>query len=406
VSVRLRLTLLYGGLFLLAGAALLGITMALVRANFSVPLTIPIDDPNVAGQVFIVGPGVLRAEQPSQQGGPGDFIRKTVAVPAPEVVLAYRQQVEAAAIRQLWIRSGIALAVMAVLSIALGWVVAGRVLRPLTAITATARRLSAGSLHERIALRGPPDELKALADTIDGMLARLDRAFSGQRRFVANASHELRTPLAITRTEVDVTLASRSATIEDYRAMAERVRDANERSERLIESLLVLASSERELRTPEPVDLSEAAAESLDAAKPEIDRRGLTVRHILDEAPALGDRNLLERLVANLVENAVGHNADGGWVEVGTGRDGSRVEVSVANGGPVVPPEEVDSLFEPFRRLGGRTRSDRGVGLGLSIVRAVATAHGGTVHAEARQDGGLIVTVSLPTGEAGKAPRR
>jgi signal transduction histidine kinase len=293
-----------------------------------------------------------------------------------------------------------------VLSIALGWVVAGRVLRPLTAITATARRLSAGSLHERIALRGPPDELKALADTIDGMLARLDRAFSGQRRFVANASHELRTPLAITRTEVDVTLASRSATIEDYRAMAERVRDANERSERLIESLLVLASSERELRTPEPVDLSEAAAESLDAAKPEIDRRGLTLRHILDEAPVLGDRNLLERLVANLVENAVGHNADGGWVEVGTGRDGSRVEVSVANGGPVVPPEEVDSLFEPFRRLGGRTRSDRGVGLGLSIVRAVATAHGGTVHAEARQDGGLIVTVSLPAGEAGKAPRR
>jgi signal transduction histidine kinase len=406
VSVRLRLTLLYGGLFLLAGAALLGITMALVRANFSVPLTIPIDDPNVAGKVFIVGPGVLRAEQPSQQGAPEGFIRETVAVPAPEVVLAYRRQVEAAAIRQLWIRSGIALAVMAVLSIALGWVVAGRVLRPLTAITATARRLSAGSLHERIALRGPPDELKALADTIDGMLARLDRAFSGQRRFVANASHELRTPLAITRTEVDVTLASRSATIEDYRAMAERVRDANERSERLIESLLVLASSERELRTPEPVDLSEAGAESLDAAKPEIDRRGLTVRHILDEAPVLGDRNLLERLVANLVENAVGHNAEGGWVEVGTGRDGSRVKVSVANGGPLVPPEEVDSLFEPFRRLGGRTRSDRGVGLGLSIVRAVATAHGGTVHAEARQDGGLIVTVSLPAGEAGEAPRR
>jgi signal transduction histidine kinase len=406
VSVRLRLTLLYGGLFLLAGAALLGITMALVRANFSVPLTIRVENPNVAGGVFIVGPGVLPASRASQQAGPEEFTRQTVAVPGPEVLLAYRRQVEAAAMRQLMIRSGIALAVMAVLSIALGWVVAGRVLRPLTAITATAKRLSAGSLHERIALRGPPDELKALADTIDGMLARLDRAFSGQRRFVANASHELRTPLAITRTEVDVTLASRSATIEDYRAMAERVRDANERSERLIESLLVLASSERELRTPEPVDLSEAAAESLDAAKPEIDRRGLTLRHILDEAPVLGDRNLLERLVANLVENAVGHNADGGWIEVGTGRDGSRVKVSVANGGPVVPPEEVDSLFEPFRRLGGRTRSDRGVGLGLSIVRAVATAHGGTVHAEARQDGGLIVTVSLPAGEAGEAPRR
>ena len=406
MSVRLRLTLLYGGLFLLAGAALLGITIGLVRANFNLPVTLPVDDPNVAGRVLIVGPGVLPASGGGATGETETFNLRAIAQPDPDVLIAYRREVQAAAIRQLWIRSGIALAVMAVLSIALGWVVAGRVLRPLTAITATARRLSAGSLHERIALRGPPDELKALADTIDGMLARLDRAFSGQRRFVANASHELRTPLAITRTEVDVTLASRSATIEDYRAMAERVRDANERSERLIESLLVLASSERELRTPEPVDLSEAAAESLDAAKPEIDRRGLTVRHILDEAPVLGDRNLLERLVANLVENAVGHNADGGWVEVGTGRDGSRIKVSVANGGPVVPPEEVDSLFEPFRRLGGRTRSDRGVGLGLSIVRAVATAHGGTVHAEARQDGGLVVTVSLPAGEAGEAPRR
>jgi signal transduction histidine kinase len=312
------------------------------------------------------------------------------------VLIAYHQQVRAAAFRQLLTRSAMALGVMAVASIALGWVVAGRVLRPLTAITATARRLSAGSLHERIALRGPQDELKALADTIDGMLARLEAAFAGQRRFVANASHELRTPLAIARTEVDVTLASGSNSIEEYKAMAERVRDATDRSEALIESLLVLATSERELRARETVDLAEAAEEALEAAEPELDFRGLTLRRLLREAPVSGDRGLLHRLVANLVENAVRHNADGGWVEVGTERDGSRVRVQVANGGPVVPPEEVDSLFEPFRRLGGRTGSERGAGLGLSIVRAVAGAHGGTVHAEARQDGGLIVTVSLP----------
>ena len=263
MSVRLKLTLLYGGLFLLAGAALLGITMALVRANFSVPLTQVVDDPKVAGRVLVIGPGVLpesgsvgqQVTQTVPQAAAGAFSRKLASLPDAEVLIAYQQQVKAAALRQLWLRSGMALAVTAVLSIALGWVVAGRVLRPITAITATARRLSAGSLHERIALRGPQDELKALADTIDGMLARLDAAFAGQRRFVANASHELRTPLAIARTEVDVTLASRAATVEDYRGMAERVRDATDRSERLIESLLEGQTKRLSLKSNQSLEL-------------------------------------------------------------------------------------------------------------------------------------------------------
>ena len=392
MSVRLRLTLLYGALFLLAGAGLLTITLLLVRANFRVPVTLTVADPSAAGQVVLVGPGVLPAP------APGDVtFQRSVATPAgTDVLLAYQRQIEAAAFRALMLRSGIALALMAVVSVALGWLMAGRVLRPLTEITGTARRLSAGSLHERIALGGPHDELRALADTIDGMLARLEGAFASQRRFVANASHELRTPLAIARTEVDVTLASRASTLADYKAMAERVRDATDRSERLIESLLVLAWSEREPRAREPADLAEAAAEALDANQAESDRRGLVVRSLLREAPVRGDRDLLDRLVANLVDNAVRHNLDGGWIEVGTERDGGRVRVSVANGGPVVPADQVESLFEPFRRLGGRTASERGAGLGLSIVRAVAAAHGGSAHAEARQDGGLIVTVTLP----------
>jgi signal transduction histidine kinase len=307
-----------------------------------------------------------------------------------------RRQLETAALNQIAAQSGAALAVMALVSIGLGWLVAGRVLRPLAAITATARRLEGSTLHERLNFQGPQDELKELADTFDQMLGRLDAAFETQRRFVANASHELRTPLAIARTEVDVALADPDSGTDELRAMAGRVLEANQRSERLIEGLLTLARSERQLRAREPVDLAVAAADALAVAAPEVERLGLRVSRMLGAAPVAGDRALLERLVANLVENAVRHNRPGGWVEVDTGRAGPLAVVRVANGGPPIPPDQVANLFEPFRRLeADRTGSDRGAGLGLSIVRSVATAHGGRATASALEDGGLEVTVEL-----------
>jgi signal transduction histidine kinase len=228
------------------------------------------------------------------------------------------------------------------------------------------------------------------------MLGRLDAAFETQRRFVANASHELRTPLAIARTEVDVALADPDTAPDELRAMAGRVLEANQRSERLIEGLLTLARSERQLRAREPVDLAVAAADALEVAAREVERLGLRVSRMLGAAPVAGDRALLERLVANLVENAVRHNRPGGWVEVDTGRAGPLAVVRVANGGPPIPPDQVATLFEPFRRLeADRTGSDRGAGLGLSIVKAVAAAHGGRATARPLEDGGLEVTVEL-----------
>jgi signal transduction histidine kinase len=391
-SVRLQLTLLYGGLFLLAGAALLAVNYALVRSRFTLPFHVEVSPPG-SQPLSAAGPGPGLRVLITQVGG-DDVI---AGAGSPQALEAVRQKLQAAALSQLLTQSGIALGLMALASVGLGWLVAGRVLRPLQAITATARRLEGSTLHERINLEGPEDELKELADTFDQMLARLDTAFETQRRFVANASHELRTPLAIARTEVDVALADPDASPAELRAMAERVREASERSERLIEGLLTLARSERQLRAREPVDLSLAAAEALSVARPEAERLGLRVSSVLGGAPVAGDRALLERLVANLVENAVRHNVAGGWLEVDTGLAGGRAAARVANGGRPIQPGQVAGLFEPFRRLGGdRTGSDRGAGLGLSIVRSVAAAHGGAACARALPGGGLEVTVELP----------
>jgi signal transduction histidine kinase len=398
-SVRLKLTLVYGGLFLLAGAGLLAVNYALVSSRFELPFGVRIEsrDVRLPGGV---PPGLFLMRAAAGEEGDG----LVASAPSPEAVQTVRQEAEAvrrelqaATLQQLVAQSGIALGLMSVVSIGLGWLVAGRVLRPLSAITATARRLEGSTLHERINLQGPQDELKELADTFDQMLGRLDAAFETQRRFVANASHELRTPLAIARTEVDVTLADPGTGPAELRAMAERVLEANQRSELLIEGLLTLARSERRLQAAEPVDLDLAAAEALEVAAPEIGRLGLRVSQVLGAAPVAGDRALLERLVANLVENAVRHNRPGGWVEVDTGRAGPLAVVRVANGGPPIPPDQVATLFEPFRRLAAdRTGSDRGAGLGLSIVRSVATAHGGHATATALPDGGLEVRVELP----------
>jgi signal transduction histidine kinase len=283
----------------------------------------------------------------------------------------------------------------------LGWAVAGRVLRPLQHITATAQRVSQDNLDERIGLEGPRDELKELADTFDGMLGRLSGAFASQRRFVANASHELRTPLSVIRTEVDVTLADPDATNAELRAMAETVRDATLATERLIQALLTLARSEGGIARRDPADLADGARVAIEQSASEAAALGLDVRSALEPAPVLGDRRLLERLVANLVENAIRHNRAGGMVEVRTSQAAGRSVVEVRNDGSVVPAESVASLLEPFQRLDRGARGD-GAGLGLSIVRSVAEAHGGSVELRARPSGGLVVRVSLPARERAK----
>ena len=307
----------------------------------------------------------------------------------------YQREVAADALSNLRRLYALALGAMTGLSVLFGWAMAGRVLRPLQRITATAKRVSQDNLDERIALDGPRDELKELADTFDGMLERLSGAFASQRRFVANASHELRTPLTVIRTELDVTLADPHATNADLRAMGETVRDATLATERLIQALLTLARSEGGVTRRDPVDLADCARTAVAQAGAEASARDLDMRPALDPAPVRGDRRLLERLVANLVENAVRHNVDGGTVEVRTATAAGRSTVEVRNDGPTVPPDAVGSLLEPFQRLDRSARGD-GVGLGLSIVRSVAEAHGGSVELHARPSGGLVARVSLP----------
>ena len=387
-TIRLRLTFVYGGLFLAAGAILLAVNYALVsRGLHDRVREIPVP---VEGFV-LEGPEV--AMRPAPTAGPQVF--------DAEDIRAYEADVRSQALHQLLVQSSIGLGVMALVSVALGWVVAGRMLRPLQQVTGAARQLSQANLHQRLALEGPQDELKELADTFDAMLARLESAFESQRRFVANASHELRTPLAIQRTLIDVALADPDATPDDLRRMAAAVRDAVDRSERLIDGLLVLARSEEGRVPAEAVDLAAAARHALDQAGDEMAAAGLQAEARLDPAVATGSRVLLERLVANLVQNAVRHNVAGGWMAVETATAGGAARLTVRNSGAAIAGEEVPRLFEPFRRLDrDRVASDRGVGLGLSIVRAVATAHGGTVAAEPLGSGGLEVTVSLPTVQA------
>jgi signal transduction histidine kinase len=284
-------------------------------------------------------------------------------------------------------------------TVLLAWVITGQVLRPLHDVTATARRLSAESLDERLRLPGPRDEVAELADTFDAMLDRLQAAFQSQRRFVANASHELRTPLAVVRTEVDVTLADPAADEAELRRMAGVIRDATLRAQQLVDGLLVLARTEGgALRAREPTDLAGLVGAALRIVAPEARDRGLRMTTQITPALTVGDPALLERVVGNLVENAVRHNLSGGWIEVRTGQAGSQTTLQVRSSGEVIAPEAVTALFEPFHRAGVARTAHDGAGLGLSIVRAVVTAHAGTVHAEPVPGGGLAVTVHLPTG--------
>ena len=299
--------------------------------------------------------------------------------------------------RQLLIVSAIALAVIAVAAAAIGWLIAGRVLRPLSTITAAARRISASSLHERLALHGPDDELKELGDTLDGLFARLEASFDAQRRFAANASHELRTPLTRERTLLQVTRADPAATTGTWQAVSRELLASNAEQERLIEALLTLASSEAGPGEREHVDLAAIAGAALAAARPAISRLGLHVHADIQAAALDGDPLLVQQLAANLIDNAIRHNIPGGDIQITTRTSHGRAVLSVTSSGQVIPAAEVDRLFQPFQRLGPRpARRDGGHGLGLSIVRAIATAHAATITAQPRPGGGLAIDVTFP----------
>jgi signal transduction histidine kinase len=400
-TLRARLTLLYGGLFLVAGAALLGVTYLLVRHSLDAQLTAETD----------ARLGALRAEA---SAGDGDVVLANGdTVPIGDLVddvRADQERLRDAALDSLLAQGGLALLGVGAVALALGWLVAGRALRPVHTVTETAERIATAGgagrgLHERIALAGPDDDVRRLAETFNSMIEHLDRSFDGQRRFVANASHELRTPLALNRALVELAVTEPDAT-DDTKRLGRALLDVNERHERLIDGLLTLADSENAVTERTPVDLAEVAGHVVELAVGTAGRaEGLDVRTTLEPAPTAGDPVLLERLAQNLVENAVRHNEPGGWVAVETGTapvdghgDGyGQAVLTVTNTGPTVPAYEVESLFQPFRRLGGeRAGPDRGFGLGLSIVRAIATAHDGWVRAEPRPGGGLSVTVTLP----------
>ncbi|NGO70954.1 sensor histidine kinase, partial [Streptomyces boncukensis] len=382
-TIRIRLTLLYGGMFLIAGMVLLTIIYLLAAQALHDGNELPFRLLNARVQLNSDRCPGLTGTMPSD-----DFMDRLVACSDEQRRMA---------LDSLLRRSLLALLGLAVAAFAFGYVMAGRVLSPLGRITRTARQVAGSDLHKRIELEGPDDELKELSDTFDDMLDRLERAFSAQQRFVGNASHELRTPLAINRTLLEVQLADPGAPSE-VQQLAKTLLATNERSEQLVEGLLLLARSENELVDRKPVDLSEVASQAVEQVRGEAQDKGVELRGVRQPAYTQGNGVLLERVALNLVQNAVRYNLrEGGWVTVSTEAQPGQAVLVVENTGPVVPAYEVDNLFEPFRRLRTeRTGSDKGVGLGLSIVRSVARAHGGAVTAGPREDGGLVVRVALP----------
>lgn len=305
---------------------------------------------------------------------------------------------------QLLAYSGVGLAIMAVISGGLGWVMAGRALRPLRAITHAARQISATSLDRRLDLAGPDDEIKELGDTFDDLLGRLEAAFRTQRQFAANASHELRTPLAWQRTLVQVALADPDADAGSLRAAHERVLAAGAQQERIIEALLMLARGQAGLARKDRFDLADLAGQVIATRQVEAQDRQLRMRTALASAPAGGDPRLAERLVANLADNALRHNTPGGSIEIVTGTRDPYAVLTVTNTGPIVSAAAVDQLLQPFQRLGtDRTGHGQGLGLGLSIVRAIADAHGATLTIRPQPSGGLHVETAFPQPATGSA---
>jgi len=449
-TARLRLTALYGGLFLLSGVALVATTYVLFERateyrtphlptiphtpafqHLQLPLP-PAKPPTPVGQsVVIQHPHPLaQAQQELAQaqyelgqaqprlilGVPTQLARVQHQVTHAQHQLEQDQRQLADAVHQLaqvgpiqaaqraadshelLVNSGIALAIVAVLALLAGWLVAGRMLRPIRTITRTARRISSTSLHERLALDGPQDELKELGDTLDDLFARLDAAFDAQRQFVANASHELRAPLTRQRALIQVALADPDASSTSLRAAHERVLASEQQLEQMIDALLNLTRGQAGLERREHLDLAALASKALLARESEAARRELDIRATLAPAPTAGDPRLVERLIANLLDNAIRHNVPQGHVEITTGTRHQRAFLRVANGGPTILPEEVPRLLEPFQRLHGtRTTHGSGNGLGLAIISAIAAAHRATLTAEPRPDGGLTVEVTFPS---------
>ena len=409
-TIRVRLTLLYGSAFFLAGLVFIGLMYFQLSKVLggqlmyrSVMVQPQSETTNEVQPVAIL----------QLQGEPGNIqVPPALGSRFPDVQDALRQmavrmqETRADALNSILVISAAALLVLVVVAGGLGWVLAGRALQPLRQITATARGIADRSLHQRVGMQGPQDEIKDLADTLDAMLERLDRAFDSQARFIANASHELRTPLAINRTLIEVAMLKEAANDTALTQLGTNLLAINQRHERLIDGLLMLASSEQELAAPEEVDLEEVARNVLTEAAMRAQAAGVEVRANFASAVCSGDPVLLERLVQNLIDNAIRYNLpQGGWISVETSTDvQGRAQLSVENTGPVIPSYEVPRLFEPFRRLASTERQAdvggslgrRGAGLGLSIVRSIVASHGGEVQASAREAGGLAIAISFP----------
>jgi signal transduction histidine kinase len=385
-TARLRLTLLYAALFLATGAGLLvliylGVNHSSSGSSSTTNRSIDGSDFGSSGSAHQSAPTAATQDHQAGSGPSSDL-------------------------HHLLIWSVIALVIMTILSIPLGYYIAGRVLKPLRTITNTARTISARNLQERLALNGPEDEFKKLGDTLDDLLARLQTAFEARQQFVANASHELRTPLTVERTLLQVALADPDPTIDSLLTTCQKALVANEQQRHLIEGLLTLASSQGGLDHQEPADLAQLAEQALLTPREERDQLDLAITTTLKPAPTTGDPRLIERLIANLIDNAIHHNTAHGHVEITTGTRNQHAFLTVANSGPVIRTEDVQRLFQPFQRLNGiRTQRNNGYGLGLSIVQAIATAHHAELRADAQPEGGLTIEVSFqrsdePRGDA------
>ena len=386
LSARSRLTLLYASLFTLGGAALVSVTYLLVAHTLHSTTTARIPPAIQAA----LGKCVLAA----QIQGRG-ALNQCAAVYARGVQAGAAAQ-RSTTLAHLLAYSLLSLAGVTLLAAVAGWIVAGRMLAPVHRLTAAARAASAHDLSQRIALEGPRDELRELADTFDTMLDRLDRAFTSQRQFIANASHELRTPLTLMRTAMDVVLAKPDPTRDELVSMAADVRQAADHAQRLIDVLLILARNDQARALTDPLDLAAIAEDALEGRAP----HGITTTTTLDQAPVTGDAVLLERLIGNLLDNAERYNTPGGSIAISTSSANGSAVLRVVNTGPVVPPDDVERLFLPFTRLDDRTRHT-GFGLGLALVSSIAAVHDGTVRAVAVPTGGLDVTVSLPRRDSG-----
>jgi signal transduction histidine kinase len=358
------MTLLYAALICTSGIALLGVT-------------------------YLLAPGLLQHR--SWQPAPGQTLPPTVAA-------GHTTGIFSAFIVSDAFRAAVAaVAIMAVFSLALGWLIAGRFVRPLRAIITTARDISASNLHRRLGLRGQGDEFTELGETLDDLFARLEASFDSQRHFIANASHELRTPLSAGRVLLQVAIADPEPTVETLRSTCEELVELSDRQERLIAALLTLANSQRGLEHPEPLDLADITRKVILARSRDAGRHGIRLTSKLAPASATGDPSLAESLIANLIDNAIRHNLPGGQVDITTALTSTGAVVTVGNTGTLIPPHAVDDLFQPFRQLGAqRIRHGEGHGLGLAIVRAIADAHSAVITPSPRPHGGLDIEVTFP----------